>query len=231
MCATVSHLVVAVDGPAGSGKSSVSKAVAEKTGIKYIDSGALYRAITWYILKSHGEVKRGISYIEDLSSVRIRQDFLKGGRSLTYVDDMDVSMSIRDEIIARNIGIISDDPAIRGYVNSLLRDWGRNESIIMDGRDIGTVVFPTADLKIYLDASVEIRALRRQGEYREMGKTVDLNAIQNQIILRDREDQSRPVGCLKRADDAVYVDTTHLTRDEVIELISNLVRNKQGSIA
>ena len=113
---------------------------------------------------------------------------------------------------------------IRNYVNSRLREWAHGESIIMDGRDIGTVVFPDAEIKIYLDASVDVRAERRLLEYRESGKTVDLNGIRNQIIQRDNEDMSRPVGALKKAVDAIVVDTSFLTRPEVINSLVEIIR-------
>jgi cytidylate kinase len=141
----------------------------------------------------------------------------------TFVNGEDVSAKIRTESIAKNIGAVSDDPEIREYVNSLLRRWSENESIIMDGRDIGTVVFPSADLKIYLDASVDVRARRRFREYEDAGKNVDLNDIKNQIIQRDIEDQSRPVGALRRAEDAVYLDTSGMDRDEVIDAVCDLI--------
>jgi CMP/dCMP kinase len=216
-------IVIAVDGPAGSGKSSISKEVARKIGLKYVDSGAIYRSITWFVLKKHGAIGRDKSYSLELKDIDIKQVYNPNGTLSTYVNNEDVSIKIRDESIARHIGIISDDPDIRNYVNVLLRKWSIESSIIMDGRDIGTVVFPNADLKIYLDASADVRAARRHKEYRELGKTVDLNAIKNQIIQRDSEDKSRPVGCLRLADDAVYIDTSDMTMDEVISRVIELV--------
>ena len=189
------------------------KNAALSLGLKYIDSGALYRAITWLFL-SRGLLGDGIS--EDaLSGVVITQRFLPDGRALTFVNGEDVSDRIRDEEIARHIGRISDNTGIRDYVNRLLRSWAGSESIMMDGRDIGSVVFPDADMKIYLDASVEERTRRRIKEYREMGKNVDEIAIKNQIILRDEQDRSRSYGRLIRCDDAVYIDTSHMSQDEV----------------
>ena len=116
---------------------------------------------------------------------------------------MDVSGVIRDEIITNNIGIVSDDIRIRGYVNDLLREWSMGDSIIMEGRDIGTVVFPKADVKIYLDASVDVRACRRTEEFKGKGKTVDAEDIKNQIVQRDAEDSGRPFGSLMKADDSL----------------------------
>jgi len=223
------HIIVAVDGPAGSGKSSVSKEVAKRLGISYVDSGAIYRAITWLILRNRGAVERGAGFADDLAGASIDQRFLSDGACRTTVDGVDVSDEIRTETIAKNIGIISDDVRVRAFVNDLLRERGRRESLIMDGRDIGTVVFPDADVKIYLDASVAIRAERRINEYREKGKNLDVNEITKQIIQRDSEDTGRPVGRLVQADDAVYLDTTALTKDDVIDRIVEIITQHSGT--
>jgi len=220
------RIVIAVDGPAGSGKSSVSREAAKALGLRYIDSGAIYRAITWRLLEKYGTLDRSADYGGDLKELRIEQRFNPDGSTVTLVDGRDVSREIRSERIAASIGIVSDDPHIRGFVNGLLRSWSREESIIMDGRDIGSVVFPDADCKIYLDASVETRAIRRCGEYREMGKTVDVNEIKNQIMRRDAEDSSRPFGRLLKADEAVYIDTSHMTKDQVIQRIIRIAQSK-----
>jgi CMP/dCMP kinase len=217
------RIVVAVDGPAGSGKSSVSRQAAVGLGLKYIDSGALYRSITWYVLERDGSVNNDFTFSPDIAGMKIRQEFLPDGTSLTYVNGTDVTRLIRDEVIARNIGIISDNRDVRNIVNAMLREWTRQDSIIMDGRDIGSVVFPDADLKIYLDASVDVRAERRIKEYRELGKKVDENLIKKQIIQRDEQDSRRPFGALVRARDAVYIDTSNMRMDQVIDRIKELV--------
>ena len=121
--------------------------------------------------------------------------------------------------------MISDDQAVRSFVNGLLRSWSQEESIIMDGRDIGTVVFPDADLKIYCDASVEVRAQRRYLEFLDKGKNVDVNEIKKQIILRDEQDRSRACGALKIAEGAVILDTSAMTREQVIDTFLDLIRN------
>ncbi len=216
-------IVVAVDGPAGSGKSSVSRQAAVGLGLKYVDSGALYRSITWYVLGRDGAVDGNFVFTPDIASIAIRQDFLPDGTSLTFVNGTDVTTLIRDEVIARNIGIISDNREVRDLVNAMLRDWARRDSIIMDGRDIGSVVFPDADLKIYLDASVEVRAGRRVKEYRDLGKKVDENLIKKQIIQRDEQDSRRPYGALVRASDAVYIDTSNMPMAHVVDRIKELV--------
>ncbi|MBN1532503.1 MAG: (d)CMP kinase [Spirochaetes bacterium] len=223
------RIVVAVDGPAGSGKSSVSREVALKLGLTYIDSGALYRAVTWFYLERHGPLDAAIDFGSELGAIALTQDFLSDGTSITVVNGTDVSASIRDEAITRNIGVVSDAVPVRNFVNSLLRRWASSRSIIMDGRDIGTVVFPDADVKIYLDASVEVRALRRIKEYGEMGKTLDENEVKNLIIQRDTQDRSRPFGRLVRAEDAIYMDTSEMTRDEVIGEMCRIILDRRGA--
>ncbi|MDA3809033.1 MAG: (d)CMP kinase [Spirochaetaceae bacterium] len=216
-------IIVAVDGPAGSGKSSVSKDVAKRCSLQYIDSGAIYRSITWIVLNEKDKVEQGMNFVHIISSKTIKQEFLPSGESKTWVDDIDVSSLIRDEKITKNIGIISDDTAVRSYVNELLRSWAGSNSVIMDGRDIGSVVFPNAQIKIFIDASVDERAERRIKEYHEMGKNVDENAIKNQIIQRDKEDYSRPVGTLVQVEDAHYLDTSYMTKEEVINKIETII--------
>lgn len=222
------RIVVAVDGPAGSGKSSVSREVARRLGMRYIDSGAIYRAVTHYLLGRLGSLEKGGSYAGFLDGLRIGQSFDSDGSVRTTVNGVDVSRAIRDETITRNIGTVSDDPGVRNYVNNLLRSWSARESFIMDGRDIGTVVFPDAAVKIYLDASAEVRSLRRAAEYREMGKTVDVNDIRNQIIRRDQEDTSRPIGRLQKAEGSFYMDTSSMDKEEVIERIIALIAEADG---
>ncbi len=217
------RVVVAVDGPAGSGKSSVSRDVAVRMKLKYIDSGAIYRSVTWYFLQKYSSCTRGLDYGEDLQYIDITQEFRHDGTTRTFVNGRDVSELIRDELINRNIGPVSDDRKVRDFVNDLLRKWSLEESIIMDGRDIGTIVFPDANLKVFLDASVDERARRRIAEYKEMGKNVDEKTIKNQIIQRDQQDRNRHFGRLKKADDAVYLDTTDMTREEVVSTLSDLI--------
>jgi cytidylate kinase len=216
------RITVAVDGPAGSGKSSVSKEVASALSIKYVDSGALYRSLTWYFLSLHEKVEKDMNFSSDLPGIVITQEFIDGKCS-TFVNGDDVSGKIRNERIARNIGIISDNVDIRNFVNKTLRSWAEDESIIMDGRDIGTVVFPDAEMKIYLDADVEARAMRRIKEYREMGKNLDENEVKKQIIQRDKEDMSRVFGKLQQAEDAIYIDTSHMSKESVIEKLNSLI--------
>lgn len=224
-----SHLIVAVDGPAGSGKSSVSREVARKKELTYIDSGALYRAVTLYFMEQLGTVPQVKEGDMEQYALQLAQKGNDDGTFSTFLNGRDVSSDIRDETVTAHIGAVSDQPAIRSWIVSVLREWSGSHSVIMDGRDIGTVVFPTADLKVYMDASVEARLSRRLEEYRLVGKNVDENILKKQIIQRDKEDRSRPVGALIQADDAMYLDTSAMSFDEVVaeicRLITTVVKN------
>lgn len=218
-------VIVAVDGPAGSGKSSVCRKTALESGVQYIDSGAIYRAITWFFMDKYGENLSVIDPVNELKNVVIEQVFESNSKVKTLLNGKDISMLIREEKVAGNISIFSDNREVRDYVSSLLRKWAGENSIIMDGRDIGTVVFPDADLKIYLDASVDVRTARRVKEYIDMGKNVDENSIRNQIIQRDSKDESREFGPLKKAEDSVYLDTSNMPFDDVIVKLKELIKS------
>lgn len=221
-------VIIAVDGPAGTGKSSVCREVAADLGIRYIDSGAIYRGITWYFLDKYGNTPGSSSEVaEGLKDISLEQIPGPGGSVLTFVNGRDVSSLIREERIAVNIGFFSDIKDVRLFVNSLLRKWSGEGSIIMDGRDIGTVVFPDAEIKVYLDASVEVRTGRRVKEYLQMGKKVDEIIIKNQIIQRDLDDINREFGGLKRSEDALYIDTSYMPFDEVVLKMKSIIKDHQ----
>lgn len=221
------RIVVAVDGPAGSGKSSVCRKAAIDLGMKYIDSGAIYRAVTLYFLEKYGESFTGIDPVPDMADISIVQEFRSDGLVTTLLNGRDVSADIRDERIGKSIGYFSDNRGVRDFVNNLLRIWAGESSIIMDGRDIGTVVFPDATVKVYLDASVDERTSRRVKEYRDQGKNVDENSIRNQIIQRDFNDKNREYGALKKADDAVFIDTSLMNFDEVVDRLKAIIINSK----
>jgi len=218
------RITVAVDGPAGSGKSSVCRKVAIDLGMKYIDSGAMYRSVTLFYLGKFGDIQNVSSVDDYLEDIEIFEKFKDDGTIEVWLNGSNVSKEIRDEKITKSIGFFSDKVSVRNYVNSILRDWSAKESIIMDGRDIGSVVFPEADLKLYLDASVDVRTERRVKEYFEMGKKVDEKSIRNQIIQRDFEDMNREVGALKKVDDAVYIDTSELSFPEVVDALKDKIK-------
>ena len=211
---------VAIDGPAGAGKSSVAKAVAEKLGLLYIDSGAMYRAATLYFLRKKiidnpQEVVKGIKNVK----VSFKQDKV-------FLNGEDVSEDIRTPEVTNNVKKIASIPEVREYMVQKQREFGQNNDVIMDGRDITTVVFYDADVKIYLDASVEERTRRRVKELEEKGIKVNVEKLKKEIIERDISDKNRKVGPLKIADDAIYIDTSSMTFEEVVKKVCGIVKSR-----
>lgn len=211
------NFIVAIDGPAGSGKSSISKLVAKKRGFTHIDTGAMYRAVTLEGLR------RGInlaneeeySFLDDISVI------YKDGK--IFLNNIDVSKEIRTSEITNNVSTPSKIKKVRMKMVEFQRESGRHGKVLMDGRDIGTVVFPKADLKIYLTASAEERAKRRCKENLDLGLSSDYETILREIKERDYKDSHREISPLKKADDAILLDTTEMTVDEVVNEICRLI--------
>lgn len=217
--------VIAVDGPAGSGKSTVAKILAEKLSFLYIDTGAMYRALTFKALKEKIDLNNKKAIIDLSNNTRI--ELKRADNSLkVYLDSEDVTSQIRTQEVTRNVKPIASIEEVRHNMVKLQRALGmsRNGSVL-EGRDIGTVVFPDAKYKFYLDATVEVRAERRFKELKEKGIATSLQEVKNDVVVRDKSDMVRKVGPLKRADDAVLVDTTGLTIDEVVNKLLELVRS------
>ena len=219
-------MIIAIDGPAGSGKSSTAKAVAQELGFRHLDSGAFYRALT------HAALKRGLPVDlwgallpADLDEFGVHAEPSESGFSF-YIKDDDVSDAIRTEEVNAHVSRMAAVPAVRDWLMEQLRDAGKS-SLVADGRDIGTVVFPDADLKIFLIAQSEARAYRRLAE---MGKpNPSYTEVQNEVDRlgnRDRMDSQRGAAPLRQAPDAVVIDTTNLTFEEQVGRIVKLAREK-----
>lgn len=212
---------VALDGPAGAGKSTVARLVANALGFVYVDTGAMYRAVTWKILQldiAPEQTEKVITATESLEIV------LQPGeqRQLVYVDGMDVTDEIRMTEINRRVSIISQIPQVRAKLVDLQRNFAIAKGIVMDGRDIGTHVLPDAEVKIFLTASVEQRAQRRYSEVDPSSMT--LEQLEQEIMERDKKDCERESSPLIQAKDAVLLDSTHLSLTEVVEAVLNLCR-------
>lgn len=210
------RIVIAIDGPAGAGKSSIAKIVAQKINIEYVDSGAIYRALTKKILDSNIKID-DYSKIETLlNEIKINLE-----KNCVLINGEDVTPYLRTKEITESVSPVSNNIEVRNVVNGFLNEYSKSKSIIMDGRDIGTVVFPNADYKIYMDASVDVRAKRRFEE-----KTTDMSFedIKNSILKRDQNDKTKPFGALKIAEDAIYLDTTNLSIDEVVDNILKIIK-------
>lgn len=205
-------VIVAIDGPAGSGKSTVAKLLAEKLGFFYLDTGALYRALTLAAIRSGTEITDRRRLVELAKTIRIDFD---GNR--TYIDGEDVSERIRDEAVTAKVRFLAELPEVREVVRSMERRMVAGRDAVVEGRDITTVVFPDAEVKFYLDASVDERARRRLLELRRRGVDVDFEDVKEAVVRRDRSDSERKVAPLKHAPDALLIDTSSLSIEEVVE--------------
>jgi len=215
---------IAIDGPAGAGKSTVAKKIAKKLKIKYIDSGAVYRAITWKGLEEKIDLSDKEAVIELTRKIKIE---LKSNRKV-FVNDREVTKEIRKPIIDQNISIVAKNEGVREQVVRFLQELSKTGGVIMEGRDITTVVLPHADVKFYLDADVTCRANRRYKELLKKGeKNIDIYQIEQEIKYRDTQDKTRTTGPLVRTKDAIYIDTTNLTINEVVSTIIKKIRNIQ----
>ena len=221
-------IIIAIDGPAGSGKSTTAKLAAEKLGYVYIDTGAMYRAVTLAWLRSKLELTEEI-LCNLLGKINIELRPSDAGQK-TILNGEDVSEEIRTIEVTKNVSPVSAIGCVREKLVEMQRELGKNGGVVMDGRDIGTVVFPDAELKIFLIASVETRAVRRTLELKNKGINESIDDIKNQIVERDRYDSSREISPLKKAGDAIEIDTSNLTiegqTEKVIELASAIIKRQ-----
>ena len=205
---------VAIDGPAGAGKSTVARKVAEKLGsnYKYVDTGAIYRALTYFFLQSECNLDSEDELISKINQVVI--NFNEDGSIV--LNDVAISEEIRTMLVTKNVSLVSSYAGIRSFVFNLLQKIGETGGVVMDGRDIGTVVLPNAEVKIFLTASLETRAKRRALEMQNKFIDVDVKEIEKDIARRDLYDSSRTISPLKQADDAILLDTSNLSIEEVV---------------
>jgi len=217
-------MIIAIDGPAGSGKSTVAKIVAEKLNFRYIDTGSMYRSVAWKSLEKNTALGDEDAVADIASKVKIELVPGKDGQ-LVFVDGKNITDQLKVEEISRGAAIVAAQPMIREIMTTKQRKLGKQGKVVMDGRDIGTVVFPQADKKFFLDADPKERGRRRFIELKEKGqvKNTDLSTIIAQIVQRDHEDRSRKIAPLKQAKDAMLIDTTHLSVDQVAEEIIKII--------
>jgi len=215
-------LRIAIDGPAGSGKSTISKRLAEKYNLLYIDTGAFYRTAAWMLVKFNLSVGELVNY---LKRCRI---MLEKDRVLIYLDGniYDVTDEIRSPDISMKTSEIAAIPEVRAVITDQQKAVAKRSSVVMDGRDIGTVVIPDAEIKIFLTASANERAKRRYNELIGKGLDVDFDTLLGEIVERDKNDANRSVAPLKKADDAYELDTTDMSIDEVVSEIEKIIRKK-----
>ena len=222
---------IAIDGPASSGKSTVAKIIAKDFGYTYLDTGAMYRAATYIALNNQISPEESSRLLELLEQYPISFGRAETGEQLVFVGDVDVTNPIRENEVTNAVSAFAAIPAVREKLVALQQEIARQGGIVMDGRDIGTVVLPQAELKIFLVASVDERAERRYKENLSKGIETDLETLKEEIAARDYKDSHRETSPLKQAEDAIYLDTTGLSILEVVEKIksdSNASREKRS---
>ena len=216
-------VVVAIDGPAGAGKSTVARTVAAKLGYVYINSGAMYRAVALWALRLTMDLTDHLKLTQLAEHARIE---FQPGSTRVLLNNEDVSEAIGDREVSEAASIVSAVPGVRRALVAEQRRIAEGTSVVMEGRDIGTVVFPNAEVKIFLDADVQVRAGRRSRELEARGQSADLGEIAAQIVERDKRDSTRAEAPMTQAPDAMYVDSTGLGPEEVADEILRVVRSK-----
>ncbi len=216
---------VAIDGPAGAGKSTISRRAASELGFTYVDTGALYRAIGQACTNKGIDVSNSEDVVKILSETDIKLTFTDGEQRV-ILNGKDVSAEIRTEKASMTASVVSAIPEVRQFLLGLQRSFAKNENVIMDGRDIGTVVLPNAEIKIFLTASPESRADRRTKQLAAKGIAADYNDVLSDIIKRDHNDSSRDTAPLRPADDSIIVDTTNLTLKQSVKRITDIIKAK-----
>lgn len=219
------YKIISLDGPSGAGKSTVAKLVAKKLGYKYLDTGAMYRAVTLFFLNKNVNIQNDNEIISAISDLKISFD----NNNKIYLNDIDVSEEIRSIKVVNMVSKVSSISAVRKSMVSLQRAIAENDNYVVDGRDIGSVVFPFTKYKFYIDASVEIRAKRRYEEEIQKGRNITFEEVLNSIKKRDEFDSNREDSPLVVPKDAIIIDTTNMTIDEVVQKITDVVFNKKSN--
>lgn len=218
---------IAIDGPAGAGKSTIAKRIAKELSFVYVDTGAMYRAIALYFLRKGTDPSMVDEIAAECPNIHVTIEYQDGIQQV-LLNGENVNGLIRDEAVGNMASKTSSIPAVRAALLDLQRDMTKTADILMDGRDIGTHVLPNADLKIYLTASSKVRAKRRYDELTAKGEICNLAKIEQDIIIRDQQDMNRAIAPLKKAEDAVLVDSSDMTIDEVVKTIKHAFYEKCG---
>ena len=215
---------IAIDGPSGAGKSTLARALSEKLGYLYLDTGAIYRTVALSVMKKGASVKDEETVVSLIPSINIEIKHIEGKQHM-YIDSEDVTDKIRTNEISANASAVSAIPKIREFLLELQRDYARKNNVIMDGRDIGTVILPNATVKFFMTASNDARAIRRHKELCEKGEAITLDEVKRTMAERDKNDSTRKVAPAIPADDAIMLDNSG-TFEETIEKALEIIRSK-----
>ncbi len=218
---------VAIDGPSAAGKSTLARMLAKHLGFLYVDTGAIYRTVGLFVRRQNINPKEEAAVSALLPQLQIHLRYEEDGMQHMYLGQEDVSEAIREHTISQYASDVSTLPSVRQFLLSMQRNLAASGNVVMDGRDIGTVVLPCADVKVFLTASAEERARRRFQELKERGNPTPYETVLHDILQRDQQDQSRETAPLKQAEDAILIDSTHRTAEECMAIIRSLVASIQ----
>ena len=218
--------IVAIDGPAGSGKGTITEIVSKKLGLTNIGSGAAYRSVALAAIQNNIPVTNTKEIKSLLDKIKI--EFRKvNDKDLIYLNGKDVTTRVREKDVATTVSTVSSIKEVRFKLNDIFRKQAEHQDVIMEGRDIGTYVFPNANVKIFLDASLEERVRRRIKQNEELGIEMTYEEIEKNMKQRDLDDKTRKIGALKRAEDAIYIDSSNMTIEEVVDKIIDIINKKR----
>ncbi len=218
--------IVAIDGPAGSGKGTITEIVSKKLGLTNIGSGAAYRSVALAAIQNNIPVTNTKEIISLLDKIKI--EFRKvNDKDLIYLNGKDVTFRVREKDVATTVSTVSSIKEVRFKLNDIFRKQAEHQDVIMEGRDIGTYVFPNANVKIFLDATLEERVKRRIKQNEELGIEMTYEEIEKNMKQRDLDDKTRKIGALKRAEDAIYIDSSNMTIEEVVDKIIDIINKKR----
>jgi len=219
---------IAIDGPAGAGKSTIAKTIAKKLSFIYIDTGSMYRAIAYYMLGQDVSLDDCNEINEACKHINVKIEY-ENGEQQVILNQVNITDKLRSEEVGLTASKVAKYSTVRTKMVELQRELAKSSNVIMDGRDIGTVVLPDADLKVFLTASSYVRAMRRYKELSDKGVSCDIKEIEEDIIARDHQDMTREISPLKQAEDAILLDTSDLTIDEVVNQIIDLYNKKKDA--
>ena len=222
------NVSIAIDGPSGAGKSTLARALAKEKGYLYVDTGAIYRTLGYYVRRRGADPKDEVEVLELLRSAEVELRYGEDGLQHMLLNGEDVSREIRLPEVSKYASIVSAHEGVRAFLLEMQRELARKHSVVMDGRDIGTVVLPDADVKIFLTASAEMRAKRRCLELQQRGTPEPLDQVLSEIVQRDWDDTHRAAAPLRQAEDAVVVDTTTLNFEESLTALLRVIEEKIG---